>query len=90
MSSVLNSTGKKEKLLLNICKELSASIYISPIGSRVYLDGSKDFQQSGIKIEYHEFVTPQYRNLDLNLDSNLSIVDVMLTIGIEQTQQFIL
>ena len=50
LSSEINVTGKKEDLLLDICRNLNATTYVSTPGSAVYLDGYKGFSDSGINL----------------------------------------
>ncbi|EAK0442720.1 hypothetical protein YZ29_02600 [Campylobacter lari] len=63
-ASTMNITlEKKEKLLLNICKNLNANEYLSPEGSKNYLekDEAKNiFKNENIKINYFDFLHPIY------------------------------
>ena len=52
LSSNLDAKGKKDIYLLNICKSLQASVYVSPPNSRPYLDASSAFKKSNIEIIY--------------------------------------
>lgn len=61
-SSTMNITlEKKERLILNICKILKTRHYLSPEGSKNYLQSTKKiFQDENINIEYFNFIHPTY------------------------------
>ena len=81
----LNVSGRKADLLLNICKELGASTYVSPIGSKVYLETYEGFISSGINLEYQEFDHPVYSQGSKDFISHLSIVDAICNLSLETT-----
>lgn len=77
-SSELNVAGKKSKLLLEICKKLDASEYLSTIGSQEYLDNDKEFfLESNIQIKYHKYTHPQYSQKGTKFIPQLSILDLI-------------
>ena len=89
-SSELNVKGVKADLLLEICKNLGATEYISPPGSRDYLIDYKGFQSFGINLNYFEFKHPIYWQKSDEFFSNLSIIDSICNQGVKKTQEFIL
>ena len=78
LASELDVTGKKSELLLQICKKLNASEYLSTIGSKDYLEKDKEFfSKSKIRINYHEYNHPQYKQKGSKFISHLSILDLL-------------
>ncbi|MFY0746318.1 WbqC family protein [Campylobacter sp. LH-2024] len=60
-SSMSIALEKKEKLILNICKSLKADDYLSPEGSKNYLENSSElFKNENINIKYFNFIHPTY------------------------------
>tara|TARA_B100000378_G_C17978412_1_gene389654 strand:+ start:193 stop:873 length:681 start_codon:yes stop_codon:yes gene_type:complete len=79
-ASDLSAAGKKGDLVLNICKELNANEYFSTIGSKDYLEDYKDsFEDARIKITYHNYTHPIYKQKGNNFLPNLSILDLILS-----------
>ena len=79
-ASDLLATGKKGDLVLNICKELNANEYFSTIGSKDYLEDYRDsFEDARIKITYHNYTHPIYKQKGNNFLPNLSILDLILS-----------
>ena len=77
-SSKLKCVGKKGDLVLNICKELDATDYLSTVGSADYLEDYRyRFDESGIKIIYHDYTHPIYRQRGKTFIENLSILDLI-------------
>ena len=81
LSSTLIKSGKKEKLLLDICKQLGAKTYVSPPSSREYLDSSNIFNQANISLEYFNFEHPIYNQLNEKFVSHMSIIDLLFNCG---------
>lgn len=50
----MKSRGEKSGLILNICKELGATTYLSGPFGREYLD-IKAFNDAGIRVQFHEY-----------------------------------
>ena len=61
--SSLNVEGTSSELLLNICKNRKADIYISGRDGRNYLDITI-FKQKNIKVVYHNFTHPKYKQFN--------------------------
>ena len=82
-SSQLKITGKKGHLLASICTELGATEYISPPGSKEYLDQTDIFEKNNIPIKYFQFNHPVYTQQYNGFESNLSIIDLLMNCGDE-------
>ncbi|OOX93254.1 hypothetical protein BOP99_02985 [Campylobacter coli] len=71
---------KRENLLFEICKLFKSDSYLSPEGSRNYLDQecSKNlFKQGGIKINYFDFNHPYYKQQGSDFIAYLSVIDFL-------------
>ena len=83
--SDLGIEGKNSDLILNICKELNCSSYISGNGGKNYLDQDK-FEDNGIKIDFFETKLPKfYKQLypSVGFINDLSALDILFNCGIK-------
>lgn len=78
--SNLHSGGKKDELVLNICRDVGATTYISGPFGRNYLDEEK-FRQAGIAIEYHDYVHPVYPQQYQPFEPYMSTLDLIMNCG---------
>ena len=83
-ASDLGSAGVRENLLTSICREIGATEYVSPPGSKDYLGGSKVFEDSGVKLMYFDFSHPIYKQKFGSFISHLSVVDMLFNVGPKQ------
>lgn len=81
LASDLSSTGNKDKLLFNICKEVGATKYISPLGAQNYLEKSTCFQSEGITVEYMDYKHPEYSQKYGKFLPYMSIIDLIFNEG---------
>ncbi len=90
LSSELGVSGKRSEWIINICKKLGCSEYISPKGAKTYLEEDGFDSLSNIKLTINDFIPKSYLQMkSRNFESHLSIIDVMANIG-PQTQDYIL
>lgn len=82
-------SGNKDELLANICHYLGANNYLSAVGSREYLDGSKHFEKRKIKIEYHHYTHPHYTQLHGEFLTGLSCIDMFFNVEREKLKDLI-
>ena len=80
-SSSLNAEGRRVELLINICKSCEADGYLSPEGSRTYIEENNLFESNGIELTYHEYHHPEYHQLHGEFVPYLSILDLILNEG---------
>jgi hypothetical protein len=80
--SELRPEGKKDELVLNICRQVGATTYISGPFGRDYLDEEK-FRAAGISIEYHDYAHPEYRQYYQPFEPYLSTLDLIMNCGDE-------
>jgi hypothetical protein len=77
-ASELTATGRKGELVLNICKELGATEYLTSVGAKNYLEDHRTmFEKENIKIIYHDYKHPIYKQKGTTFLENLSILDLI-------------
>jgi len=65
-ASSLNVVGEKSDLLLNICKEVNATTYLSGPSGKDYLD-QEIFRQNNIKVDFFNPVVKNYYSMIYNI-----------------------
>ena len=79
-SSDLNVPGSKEELVLNLCRKVGATTYLSgPLG-RDYLD-VETFSAQGIKVVFDEYEHPIYRQVDQAFEPYMASLDLLCNHG---------
>ena len=81
-SRIINvgKAGKVERLVY-ICKELGADHYLSPAGSKDYIDQNNLFVKSGINVSYQNYSHPTYSQLYGDFIPYMSIIDLLFNEG---------
>ena len=80
-SSDLDTQGKKSQKLFNICSTLGASRYLSPIGSKEYIEEEGVFNRSSVSVEYQRFMPQPYKQrLCKEFIPYLSIIDFLCNV----------
>ena len=82
-ASDLKCSGRRSEHLAEICRALSCDTYISPIGSKLYLQEDRFQENSGIKLHFQKYspsIYTQYSTADFF--SHMSILDVIANKGI--------
>lgn len=85
-STSLPAVGEKSDLVLGLCRELGASSYLSGPHGRDYLD-MPSFAEAGIEVEFHDYVQPRYAQGTDRFIPNLSVVDMVLSVGVREARQ---
>lgn len=81
----------KGDLILDICKFYQTSEYISPLGSKEYLDKSlQDFIDSKIEVFYQYYNHPIYNQLGKEFIPYIGIFDLLYNEGFEKSREIIL
>ncbi len=89
-SSEMNVSGLKSDLILDICKQAGAGVYIAGPSGRDYLD-LKDFDEAGIRVvfnDYHHPVYPQRKSEEFV--SHLSSLDLFMNVGFKEGKKIIM
>lgn len=88
-SSEIDVQGKRVEALVDICKKVGADNYLSPVGSKAYIDENNIFEQNNIKLEYQQFNHPVYKQKDYSdFISHLSFIDYLFNVPTEQAVSF--
>ena len=89
-SSDYNIHKSKSYRLLELCSILGITNYLSPEGSREYIDRDGLIPNSNLSLSYQEYTPKVYRQINTQgFVSSLSIVDVIACLGKEGTQAYI-
>jgi hypothetical protein len=80
LASDLDASGSGTELLLGICQELGAEVYISGRFGRDYLDQAQ-FDRQGIQVIYQDFQHPEYPQVYEPFHPNMSVIDLLFNCG---------
>jgi hypothetical protein len=83
-ASDLAVEGNRSDLLVELCKAVDASTYLSGPGGRRYMD-TATFEAAGVEVRWQQFEHPSYPQLfpRVGFIPDLSIVDVLFCCGAE-------
>ncbi|XHH09426.1 MAG: WbqC family protein [Candidatus Bathyarchaeia archaeon] len=80
-SSEFSYYGKdKNEKLVSMCKLFGADIYLAGSGGRAYIE-EKAFLNSNIKVQWHNYRHPKYKQQFEGFEPNMSIVDLLFNVG---------
>jgi len=79
-SSNLIVKGDKSSSLLRICENVGATVYVSGVSGKTYLD-LVSFEEAGIEVRFQEFHHPIYRQLHEPFVPCTSIIDLLFNCG---------
>ena len=82
---VYDETGSD--LILAICKDCDATIYVSGPDGRNYLNHGA-FAREGVRVVYHDYQHPQYQQLASPFVSHMSALDLLMNCGKEGKRFF--
>lgn len=80
LSSELDVKGTGSDRILNICKSLSADIYISGQFGENYLN-LEDFKNNDIEVKFQNYVHPVYKQCYNPFIADMSIIDLLFNEG---------
>lgn len=80
-SSELDGSGTKADLLASICEQAGATRYVSPPGSKEYLDESDAFEKIGVPVQYFGFKHPEYPQPFGEFLPYMSVIDMLFNCG---------
>ena len=81
-SSEFASAGKKTDRLINICKHLGATHYLSGPAAQDYIEKEK-FENNNIVLEYQEYNYTEYPQVYGKFEPYVSIIDLLFNCGPE-------
>jgi hypothetical protein len=81
LSETVESFGEKTRLIIDLCRALDASVYLSGSGGgRAYNDEAL-LNAHDISLEYDHFVYPEHAQLWGDFEPNLSVLDLLFNCG---------
>lgn len=89
-ASSLNCSGERSERLLAICRTVGGTEYLSPLGSKEYLEMDGVFADAHFPIIYQNFSPSVYRTAKPIIEGeNPSIIDAIAWVGPEGTRKLI-
>lgn len=89
-ASALGLQGQRSEHIIAICHAVGATTYLSPSGSRTYMEEDRFEDLAGIPIEYQVFDPAPYPQRRTNeFVSHLSILDVIAHLGWEAARTYV-
>jgi len=89
-ASELGCAGSRSAHLAHICHAIKADTYISPMGSRQYLEEDNFEQLSGVKLKFSEFNPDTYtQGKTQAFVSHLSVIDVIGHCGLAFAEAYV-
>mgnify|MGYP006286900777 CR=1 FL=1 len=80
-------SGTRSERLLNLCERAGATAYLSPRGSRDYIEEDGTFAAARFPVSYQQYQTPVYRAFPpLEQGDSPSFVDALMTLGPERAR----
>ena len=79
-ASSLGISGKRSERLVEFCRHVGATRYLSGNAAKDYLDTDL-FARHGVEVEWQDYVHPTYPQQHGAFVSNLSIVDLLFNCG---------
>lgn len=80
-SSELQADGRRESLLVALCREVGADVYVSPPGAHDYIDQSTVFDDAGIAVHWHDYRHPTYPQLNGAFLPYMAAIDLLFNAG---------
>lgn len=89
-SKDLESRGVRSEKLLSLCEAIGNLNYLSPMGSKTYIEEDKILMEELKTLEFQDYIPKEYPQIDTNeFVPYMSIVDVMSNCGIKKTRELI-
>jgi len=89
-SHSLNIEGERSERLLKICHGFNCKNYLSPIGSKKYLEEDCILTQSHIHVHFQNFLFPKYTQKGTShFQAFLSCIDLIANLGYKGTRELI-
>lgn len=79
------SSAKADRLV-DLCRAQGVTEYISPPGSKAYLDENEAFEKAGIGLDYFEYAHPEYAQLYGAFEPHMSALDLLVNEGSEASR----
>jgi WbqC-like protein family len=79
-ASELGLEGKKSSLVLDLCRKLGTTSYLSGCLGRNYLDEIA-FQKAGIEVFYQDYHHPTYKQVYPGFEPYMAAIDLLFNCG---------
>jgi WbqC-like protein len=79
-SSEIGAAGRKSELVLELCRKVGATTYLSGSLGRDYLD-EVAFEEAGIAVSYQEYRHPTYTQLYSSFEPYMGAIDLLFNCG---------
>ncbi len=76
----------KADRLVELCQANGVTDYLSPPGSKAYLEESDAFESAGISLDYFDYTHPEYAQLHGAFEPYMSALDLLVNEGPEARQ----
>jgi hypothetical protein len=86
--SDLGINSKSSELLIDICRQMSADVYLSGPGGKKYLDENK-FNEAGIELRFVSYCPQAYPQLWGKFVPGLSIIDMLYNCGTQAVKRIV-
>jgi len=81
LSELLDSFGEKTELIVDVCRALHASVYVSGSGGGRSYNDEALLNEHGIELRYDDYRYPEHPQLWGTFEPGLSILDLLLNCG---------
>ncbi len=81
LSETVPSFGERTQLIVDVCRALDATAYLSGTGGGRDYNDEALLNAHGIDLRYDDFAYPEYRQLWGDFEPNLSVVDLLFNCG---------
>ena len=79
-SSELTTKSKGSDQIVELCKAVGGTTYISGPFGRDYLKQSA-FESEGIELLFHQYKHPEYTQASCGFEANMSVMDLLFNVG---------
>lgn len=80
-SSEMAACGQRVNLLIGLCHEVKADVYLSPSGAATYIEQDNRFEEERITLEYHQYTPIPYHQRYGPFIPRLSVIDLLFNEG---------
>ncbi len=88
-STQMKIEGQKVNALIDVCEKLGSTHYLSPVGSKIYIDENNLFPENNIELSYQNFIHPVYSQKNCtDFISHLSFIDYLFNIDLNEAFDF--
>jgi len=89
-ASTLGVSGKRSDHLLALCRQMSCDRYLSPEGSRNYLEEDNFSEKGDVQLQFQQFSPEPYPQINSEMFiSHLSIIDLIANLGWDRAAHYV-